>query len=104
MTKIQIVNKNGTPVNVSNNNELFTTKSTTLKTASLLRVTATIGTIAAGASNVSFFNAGNINIIDVQGAILKPGETVTFDAGDNILNELSYNATGATDLVINQIR
>jgi hypothetical protein len=104
MSKFQIINKNGTAVNVSDNNELFTTKNTTLKTASLLRVTDTIGTVAAGASNVSFFNAGNINIVNVQGAILKPGETVTFDANDNILNELSYDATGVTDLVINQIR
>ena len=45
---------------------------------------------------MSFANVGTINAT-VGGITLKPGETISFDAGaiNNTLGSVSYNATGA---------
>jgi hypothetical protein len=54
------------------------------------------GTIPAGRYSMSFANVGTINAT-VGGITLKPGESISFDAGaiNNTLGSVSYNATGA---------
>lgn len=69
------------------------------RTAFMSRET-TSGTIA-NAYSASFSNVGAANAT-VLGAILKPSETVNFDAGDigNILGNIAYIATGTELLII----
>lgn len=61
---------------------------------------ATTGTVTAGKRSASFFNAGATNTT-VLGAILKPGEMVTFSAEStlDVLTAISYDGTGS-DLLI----
>lgn len=62
------------------------------------------GSILVGARSVSFFNAGATNGT-VLGAILKPGEMVTFSAEStsDTLTAIAYDGTG-TDLLITTLR
>jgi len=66
------------------------------RTPAFLRPANTSGTIAAGRYSMSFANVGTINAT-VGGITLKPGETISFDAGaiNNTLGSVAYNATGA---------
>jgi len=66
------------------------------RTPTFLRPAGLSGTIPAGRYSMSFANVGTINAT-VGGIILKPGETISFDAGaiNNTLGSVSYNATGA---------
>ena len=120
--KIQIVNKEGTPVRVSEDNELFVRAFTSKgevasevtlasvldkltaseRTPTLSRET-TAGTIAAGAYSASILNAGGANGT-LLGAVIKPGETINIDAGDmnNTLSVITYDATG-TELLISTL-
>ena len=106
---IRLTNKYGTEVGVTDDNKLEVSATlatnTAVRTATLLRVTASTSSVAAGARSVSFFNAGGIDITSVAGAVLKPGESVTFTAGgeDDTLSAIAYTATGATDLLISTI-
>jgi len=61
------------------------------------------GIIAAGAKSVSVYNALNVNGL-VLGQIIKPGESLTWSAGDmnNTLGAISYDGTG-TELVITTV-
>lgn len=70
------------------------------KTTTIARPTGA-GTVAAGANSVSIANVGAANGT-VKGVILKPGETVTFDAGaiNNTLDAIAYVATGTEFLII----
>ena len=65
------------------------------RTPTFLRPAGLSGTIPAGRYSMSFANVGTINAT-VGGIILKPGETISFDAGaiNNTLGSVSYNATG----------
>lgn len=62
------------------------------------------GSVLVGARSVSFFNAGATNAT-VLGAILKPGEMVTFSAEStsDTLTAIAYDGTG-TDLLITTLR
>lgn len=66
------------------------------RTPTFLRPANTSGTISAGTYSMSFANVGTINAT-VGGITLKPGETISFDAGavNNTLGSVAYNATGA---------
>jgi len=61
------------------------------------------GTVAAGKRSIAFFNAGNADAT-VTGAVLKPGETVSFSADGlrDTLAAASYDGTG-TDLLITTV-
>jgi len=52
------------------------------------------GTVAAGAFSASFASVGTANAL-VGGMVLKPGETLNFDAGaiNNTLAAITYNVT-----------
>lgn len=70
-------------------------------TPSVVRVTSAAGSpIAAGAKSVSISNTGGANGL-VLGAVIKPGETLSWSAGDmnNTLTAISYDGTG-TELLI----
>ena len=66
------------------------------RTPTFLRPAGLSGTIPAGRYSMSFANVGTINAT-VGGITLKPGESISFDAGaiNNTLGSVSYNATGA---------
>ena len=59
------------------------------------------GTVTAGKRSVSIANVGAANGT-VKTVIIKPGETVTFDAGaiNNTLDAIDYIATGTEFLII----
>jgi hypothetical protein len=62
------------------------------RTPTFLRPTGANGTIAAGTFSMSFASVGTGNAI-VGGIVLKPGETLNFDAGaiNNTLGAVAYN-------------
>ena len=65
------------------------------RTPTFLRPTGSNGTIAAGTTySMSFASVGTGNAI-VGGIILKPGETLNFDAGaiNNTLGAVTYDTT-----------
>lgn len=64
------------------------------RTPTFLRPTGLNGTIAAGAFSMSFASVGTANAI-VGGMILKPGETLNFDAGaiNNTLASVTFDTT-----------
>ena len=70
------------------------------KSTYILRATAN-GTIAAGANSVSFANVGSADAL-IKAVVLKPGETVNFDAGsiNNTLDAIDYDGTGTELLII----
>jgi hypothetical protein len=70
------------------------------RTTSISRPT-TSSVISAGARSTSIANVGAANGT-VQGVTLKPGETISFDAGalNNTLTAINYNATGTEFLII----
>jgi len=72
------------------------------KTATVLRPLNTTGTITAGKSSVSIANVHASASGTVNGVILKPTETLNFDAGgiSNTLNAITYNATSSEFLII----
>ena len=72
------------------------------RTPNFLRPTGVNGTIAAGTFSMSFASVGTANAT-VGGMILKPGETVNFDAGalNNTLGAVAYSTTTAgAELII----
>ena len=71
------------------------------KTATVIRPTTT-GTITAGKSSVSIANVHASASGTVNGVILKPTETLNFDAGgiSNTLNAITYNASSSEFLII----
>lgn len=64
------------------------------RTPTFLRPTGANGTVAAGTFSMSFASVGTGNAI-VGGIILKPGETLNFDAGalNNTLGAVAYDTT-----------
>ena len=64
------------------------------RTPTFLRPTGANGTVAAGTFSMSFASVGTGNAI-VGGIILKPGETLNFDAGaiNNTLGAVTYDTT-----------
>lgn len=81
-------------------NSLTGVTSGSAKVTGILRPTAG-GTITAGKSSASIFNAGAASGT-VKGITLKTGETVNFNAGgiNNTLDAIAYDATGTEFLII----
>jgi hypothetical protein len=80
---------------ISNNTNTIVTNTTGVaRTANFLRPTGSNGTVASGTFSMSFASVGTANAI-VGGIILKPGETINFDAGalNNTLGAVAYNTT-----------
>ena len=73
------------------------------RTPTFLRPSGTSGTISAGQYSVSFASVGTANAT-VGGITLKPGESISFDAGaiNNTLAAITYSTTtaGAELLII----
>jgi hypothetical protein len=72
------------------------------RTPNFLRPTGASGTVAAGTFSMSFASVGTGNAT-VGGMILKPGETINFDAGalNNTLGAVAYNTmTPGAELII----
>lgn len=73
-----------------------------VRTPGLIRVTGSAGTVPLGKFSMSFASVGTANAT-VGGMILKPGETINFDAGalNNTLSALAYSTTTAgAELII----
>jgi len=73
-----------------------------LRTPGLIRVTGSSGTVPTGKFSMSFASVGTANAT-VGGMVLKPGETINFDAGalNNTLSALAYDTTTAgAELII----
>tara|TARA_R110001599_G_scaffold292120_2_gene495780 strand:- start:11185 stop:11973 length:789 start_codon:yes stop_codon:yes gene_type:complete len=72
-----------------------------IRTPGIERVT-NAANVAAGAYSVSFANVHASANSTVKTVILKPGETITFDAGavNNTLGAIAYVATGSELLII----
>jgi hypothetical protein len=64
------------------------------RTPTFLRPTGSNGTVALGTYSMSFASVGTGNAI-VGGIVLKPGETLNFDAGaiNNTLGAVTYDTT-----------
>ena len=72
------------------------------RTPTFLRPTGTSGTIAGGQYSVSFASVGTADAT-VGGITLKPGESISFDAGaiNNTLAAIAYSTTTAgAELII----
>ena len=72
------------------------------RTPSFLRPSGTSGTVSAGKFSMSFASVGTANAT-VGGITLKPGETLSFDAGaiNNTLAAVTYSTTTAgAELII----
>jgi len=72
------------------------------RTPSFLRPTGSSGTIALGTFSMSFASVGTADAT-VGGMILKPGETINFDAGalNNTLGAVAYSTlTAGAELII----
>lgn len=99
------VNSMGSASGLATENTLLEVKTNTtgvIRTPTLLRVAGSSGTIAAGKFSMSFASVGTANAT-VGGMILKPGETINFDAGalNNTLSALAYDATAVgAELII----
>ena len=99
------VNSMGSASGLATENTLLEVKTNTtsvLRTPNLLRVTGVAGSIPAGKFSMSFASVGTANAT-VGGMILKPGETINFDAGalNNTLSALAYDATAVgAELII----
>jgi hypothetical protein len=73
------------------------------RTPNFLRPSGSLGTVTAGTFSMSFASVGTGNAT-VGGMILKPGETINFDAGalNNTLGAVAYSTTttGAELIII----
>jgi hypothetical protein len=72
------------------------------RTPQLSRVSGSAGTVPLGKFSMSFASVGTANAT-VGGIILKPGETINFDAGalNNTLTSVTYDTTTAgAELII----
>lgn len=87
------------PLNVNATGEVVVTGGTGVqRTPTFLRPTGSNGTVALGTFSMSFASVGTGNAIVGTGAgtiILKPGETLNFDAGaiNNTLAAVTYDTT-----------
>ena len=72
------------------------------RTSIPLRVSNTTGTIPAGIYSYYFGNVGTVDVT-LDGTIIKPGETVNFDAGslnNTLVNSVPYNCVGGEVLIL----
>ena len=103
-TNLSTVNTNVQLGNVVLGN-LLTTLTSVVRTPSLQRISGiATASIAAGVRSASFFNAGPTDAT-VAGGTLKPGESISFDAGGqgDTLGAIAYVTIATGDLVITTI-
>ena len=82
--------------------QLVSNTTSVARTPNFLRPTGSSGTITAGTFSMSFASVGTADAT-VGGMILKPGETVNFDAGalNNTLGAVVYSTlTAGAELII----
>jgi hypothetical protein len=83
--EVAIVGKNNTRAAVTGQEELLVKVNSasqgTARTASIYRFGGVVQTFPVKVNSAAIANVGTGNVT-VNGAILKPGETVSFDAGD----------------------
>ncbi len=82
--------------------DVVTNTTGVVRSPNLLRVSGSAGTIPLGKFSMSFASVGTANAT-VGGMILKPGETINFDAGalNNTLISVTYDTTTAgAELII----
>jgi len=102
--KTRIVNKNGTSVEVTDNNRLKVDANNigVERTPGIIRPTAAgnVNTVAANFFSVSVANVGLANGT-VLGATIKPGEVLNFsgDALNNFFTSFDYDATTTEFLI-----
>ena len=103
-TNLSTINTNVQLGNIVLGN-LLTTLTSVVRTPSLQRISGVAAaSIAAGARSASFFNAG-LTDATVAGGTLKPGESISFDAGGqgDTLGAIPYVTIATGDLVITTI-
>lgn len=85
-TTLQLVDTNASTI--------ATNTTSVARNTNFLRPTGSNGTVASGTFSMSFASVGTANAI-VGGMILKPGETINFDAGalNNTLDAVAYDTT-----------
>lgn len=78
----------------TNTGDTVTNTTGSARTTNFLRPAGVNGTISAGAYSMSFASVGTGNAL-VGGIVLKPGETINFDAGaiNNTLGAVTYNTS-----------
>jgi hypothetical protein len=82
--------------------QVETNTTSVARTPNFLRPSGSLGTVTAGTFSMSFASVGTGNAT-VGGMILKPGETINFDAGalNNTLGAVAYSTTTAgAELII----
>lgn len=86
-------NIDNSTISIDNEVQALNIKLTSVvRTPAFLRPTGVNGSVSAGAFSMSFASVGTANAI-VGGIILKPGETLNFDAGalNNTLGAVAYD-------------
>lgn len=84
--EVAIVGRNNTKAAVTGQEELLVKVNSfnpigTARTPNIYRFSGTVQTFPLKVNSAAFANVGTANLT-VNGAIIKPGETVSFDAGD----------------------
>lgn len=93
--EVAIVGKNNTKAAVTGQEELLVKVNSfggngAVRTPGIVRYSGTVDTILQKTNSIAFSSVGSGNVV-VNGTILKPGETINFDAGD-INNYFPENA------------
>ena len=96
-TFVQLVNKNGTPVEVTDDNKLKVEGDITVRTPGVLDITNTVGsTLNTWKSFTVVCVAGTVDI----GTETFPVGTYSFSNGNGTLNSIAYDASSSTDCKI----
>lgn len=72
------------------------------RTSEITRATNSTGIIPGNIYSFSFANVGTSDVT-LDGVLIKPGESVTFDAGDlnnTLINTMPYDCTGGGEVLI----
>ena len=96
-TFVQLVNKNGTPVEVTDDNKLKVESDITVRTPGVLDITNTVGSTLNTWNSFTFVCvAGTVDI----GTETFPVGTYSFSNGNGTLNSIAYDASSSTDCKI----
>ena len=96
-TFVQLVNKNGTPVEVTDDNKLKVESDITVCTPGVLDITNTVGsTLNTWKSFTVVCVAGTVDI----GTETFPVGTYSFSNGNGTLTSIAYDASSSTDCKI----
>lgn len=102
--EVAIVGKNNTKAAVTGQEELLVKVNSasqgSARTASIYRFGGTIQTFPVKVNSAAIANVGTADMT-VNGAVLKPGETVSFDAGD--INNYFPENTFTVDCTLSEV-